>query len=306
MNKIYTTITAIALTLSAFAQNPASTVLTTNFDGAFGGQVNPTGWVSANLTTPDVVSASAPGYGGSISAAKIVTKTINVPIPGMALPPEIPAQSGILLTGTIGFVGAAISLKQGQPFTQKPEGMAYWAKYAPVNTDSAFAFVLLTKWNSVANKRDTIGITSDVISSSLPTWTKRILPINYLNTTDNPDTLNIIFSSSSRFAPQLGSAFSIDEIILYPANTSGVLELENNGVSIFPNPAQNFLNINISNNNITKLTIYSIEGTIVAEEKVLNFTNKINIANLSNGLYFISASDSKNNVVSKSKFEVIR
>jgi len=66
MKRIFTTIFTLATTIVALAQNPASTVLSTNFDAAFEPNIlnpSPKGWVSANLLAAGVVTATNPGYG---------------------------------------------------------------------------------------------------------------------------------------------------------------------------------------------------------------------------------------------------
>ncbi len=305
MKRIFTTIFTTVLGFYANAQNPASTLLSTNFDGAFGGNVNPTGWISANLLTSDVVSASAPGYGGSPSAAKITTKTINSIIP---LPPVIPPQSGILLSGTIIPVGATIVVKQGQPYTSRPEGMAYWTKYAPVGVDSAFAYILLTKWNTSLPiaKRDTIGLAVDIISSGVPNWTKRTVPIIYNTNTANPDTLLVIFSSSSASAPQLGSVYTVDELIFYPANTSSISEISNQDFGLSPNPSSGIVSIKNYNDKVKNIQIIDLMGKVIREEKISNAYKDIDLSYLSNGLYFVIGNDELNRPINKSKIEIIK
>jgi Secretion system C-terminal sorting domain len=305
MKRIFTTILTFATAMFAFAQNPASTVLTTNFDAAFGGSVNPTGWISANLTTADVVKATAPGYGGSVSAAKIETKTINT-LFGLPLPPEIPGVSGIMLSGTIGVVGTTIKVKQGVPYTSKPEGMVYFTKYAPVNTDTAFAYLMLTKWNAALHKTDTIGLTADTISSAITDWTKRIVPIHYLNNVDSPDTMVVLFSSSSRNAAQLGTVLYVDEIIFYPVNTSNLAEESTNVLLVYPNPVSNVLNLKNVDSNVSNIKIFSIDGSKVFDDKILAVSSTLNLASFANGLYYLVGSDVNNNVITKTKFEILK
>jgi len=194
------------------------------------------------------------------------------------------------------------------PYTSKPEGMSYYAKYTPVGNDTAFAYLTLSKWNASQHKRDTIGYTVDKIYSSITNWSKRILPITYTNTIDNPDTLLIIFSSSSRVqtVAQLGSTFTIDEISLYPTGTSNIIETASDNLVLYPNPVSSVLNLKNIDSNISNIKIFDVSGKKVFENKISTFTNTLHLSALSNGLYYLIGSDANNNAISKTKFEVLK
>ncbi|MGJ8591148.1 MAG: T9SS type A sorting domain-containing protein [Aquaticitalea sp.] len=79
--------------------------------------------------------------------------------------------------------------------------------------------------------------------------------------------------------------------------TLGVPENVLTSISIFPNPATNVINIELpSNVEISEATIYSLTG-----QKLLEFsnTNKIDISNLSSGMYLLRMKDTENNSITK-------
>lgn len=61
----------------------------------------------------------------------------------------------------------------------------------------------------------------------------------------------------------------------------------NSSIKIYPNPTKDFLNIelDILNNNSTKLQILNSLGQIVSEEKIKDPKSKINLSQLSSGVY---------------------
>jgi hypothetical protein len=65
------------------------------------------------------------------------------------------------------------------------------------------------------------------------------------------------------------------------AGTSELFEM-----SYYPNPVKNILNIKASHT-LESYTIYNAIGKIIATQPIQNPTHKINVSNLSNGLYFI-------------------
>ena len=71
---------------------------------------------------------------------------------------------------------------------------------------------------------------------------------------------------------------------------------EMDGFIVFPNPANDQLNINFINNNINVvMQISDYTGKIVKTESLNNINNTINVSNISSGMYFIKLTDNKNN-----------
>jgi uncharacterized protein YjdB len=66
----------------------------------------------------------------------------------------------------------------------------------------------------------------------------------------------------------------------------GIKEVNTNEITIFPNPATNYINVT-TNNKIESLTIYSFNGQVVVHSNMENQYEKINVSNLSNGSYII-------------------
>lgn len=67
---------------------------------------------------------------------------------------------------------------------------------------------------------------------------------------------------------------------------NSVVELTNLGVSFYPNPANNVLNIQVGNNGNGTLAIRSLEGRLVSQTEILG-SNSVNISSLLSGVYFL-------------------
>ena len=65
-----------------------------------------------------------------------------------------------------------------------------------------------------------------------------------------------------------------------------MVELTNLGVSFYPNPANNVLNIQVGNNGNGTLAIRSLEGRLVSQTEILGSTS-VNISSLLSGVYFL-------------------
>jgi hypothetical protein len=66
----------------------------------------------------------------------------------------------------------------------------------------------------------------------------------------------------------------------------GINEVNENVVSIYPNPANDVVNVKM-NTTINKIEVVSLNGQIVAESLINNNEGSINISTIANGMYFL-------------------
>lgn len=84
---------------------------------------------------------------------------------------------------------------------------------------------------------------------------------------------SITFSSSA--------TLSVDEEVAFA-----------NGLSIYPNPAENFINIK-TQKTISNVLIFDVTGKLVSKKNTVN-NNSLNISNLNAGIYFLKIYDTNN------------
>lgn len=174
-------------------------------------------WTSSNalsygITASFNIMPSNEARGGN-SAASIATKSLVGPL----------ISPGILFTGrykSYNFSGFDINANTefGVPFAQKPSGLEGYCKYNPAPGDSGLAFVLLTRYDSVAHSRDTVGYGQKFLSGPNSSYTLFSVPISYSYPagTALPDTVLLFFSSSKGALELVGSAGSsllIDDLV---------------------------------------------------------------------------------------------
>jgi hypothetical protein len=98
-----------------------------------------------------------------------------------------------------------------------------------------------------------------------------------------------------------------DTVIVYPSAT-GLSELEylKNNISVFPNPANDILNISFNlqdKETFSKISVFNNLGQLMSEEELKN--NSINIKDLPNGVYYLNFFSDKSGSVSK-RFVIAR
>ena len=112
----------------------------------------------------------------------------------------------------------------------------------------------------------------------------------YLNVTtaiDHDKTLNINLTDNSKGDNRFELIFKNSA-----TNTEDIL-LPNAQLSIYPNPATNLLNVNISNAKFknSSVTIYNVSGQQLMNSNMIGTNTALNIEDLSNGVYFINVSN---------------
>ncbi len=80
----------------------------------------------------------------------------------------------------------------------------------------------------------------------------------------------------------------IDTVVI---NTTEINSINNSNISIFPNPANDFVNITTKNNG--NLQLIDINGKVLINTKVNN-NIKIDISDLYNGIYLIKYTTASN------------
>ncbi len=120
---------------------------------------------------------------------------------------------GMMQLGRLFVSNDNFSISGGIPFTDRPLGMSFFAKYTPAGTDTAFMFTYLTRYDNTTHTTDTVGGSFYIITDTVASYTQILLPFVYKDTV-TPDTMNIIFISTSPFDMKVGSTLWVDSLQL--------------------------------------------------------------------------------------------
>ena len=82
-------------------------------------------------------------------------------------------------------------------------------------------------------------------------------------------------------------------------------EVERENIKIYPNPTSNTLTLDIGNQKIDKIAIYSIDGKLIEILPINSSITAINVSYLQNGIYYCRLFEGENNT-SRIKFTIIR
>jgi len=291
MKKIIFTLCTISLAIFTYAQIPNSGF--ENWTTA-SGYSTPDGWGNLNSFT-SVMSVytctqGTPGDPGN-SYLKLTSKTV----------PSIGTVPGIAVSGTID--AGTMTPKSGFASTSRPQYLTgnWQYMYGASSSDVGFISVLLTKWNSTSNKRDTVAYAIKNLTGMAMSWASFSITLNYMKGV-TPDSAMIILSASGT-TPSNGSYLYVDNLA-FSGNVLGVNDIAalNSSIVIYPNPAaNNELTISADKTIISSVEIFSIDGKLIKQTGSSIHTNQftIDIADLNKGYYFIKAITQEGTVTKK-------
>ena len=136
-------------------------------------------------------------------AAKLTSKEFIVGISHLFIP-------GAIGTLNVDMVAQIARVGRAYTYTEKPRHFKGYYKYAPVNNDSCLMLALLTKYNTVLQRRDTIAIGRMASVAAISTYTPFDVEIRYRDTLTTPDTVTLFVTSSAflNFADLRGMPWS--------------------------------------------------------------------------------------------------
>lgn len=178
----------------------------------------------------------------------------------------------------------------GYAFASRPANLTGYRKFTIVGGDTAIAGVVMTKWNTTTNSRDTVvNIQNYQFTTAAANWTSFSIPLTYL-LNENPDTCLIVAGIVSSSTPHLGTTFSLDDLAFTGNVAIGIPEqTDNAAVDVYPNPFNEETTVSFHDVmlNHASLEIYDMLGNKVRVMADLNGENiTINREGLSSGMYF--------------------
>lgn len=252
---------------------------------------SPTNWDNLNqVTYGSSIYTCVKGAPGYIGAAYLILTSKAISGKGV-----VPA---IVVSGKIDTV--TYKPIHGYPFVNRPQTLTYNLQYMPSDpSDPSSVTVLLSKWNIGTNKRDTVAFGGSYYNAMSHSWFASTTYLNYVSG-ENPDSAMIVISSSGS-VPKNGSYIYIDNL-QFNGNVVGIAENITSGkdITIFPNPANNFVTIKIDDTKNTnfKLKVYDFVGQLMHEQELLNSTI-INTSQWSKGIYNLSILNNNNLIIKK-------
>lgn len=270
--------------LGAFFSSNAQSIPNGGFESwtNMGSYETPASWDNLNSYSAAfsvyTCTKGTPGNPGS-SYMKLVSKTTAVGVaPGVAVSGQIDLSNP-----------ASPKLKSGFPYTSRPAYLIGNWQYMAYGADQGSITILLTKWNTTASKRDTIGYRKYMLQGMVMSWGKFSIPITY-QMAGNPDSAAIVLSASGT-TPVNNSYLYVDNLDFsnFPNSTQSV---ENLGFETYPNPTNGLITVKSNNaSDRTVVNVLDISGKVILNTSFKNSSEVIDLSTFNEGVYFIQLSN---------------
>lgn len=95
--------------------------------------------------------------------------------------------------------------------------------------------------------------------------------------------------------------WGIDNIIIAKENTTATIDINTTAISIFPNPASNYLEvIHDKSLKYNMLELINVEGMVINRQPIVdNYESRVDLINVSSGIYFIRLYNNKDQTIHK-------
>lgn len=310
MKKFIVAFVLALMTTGSFAQFVGDMEV---WDSLYSSKEEPYKWITLNLFCSPLVDVSnprsvykiqSPNQAAGTTSMKIKTVKMNTnPTQGL-----LNDTSGIAMTGTISI--SPFALIDRVAYTARPLNIHFQYQYKPLGspTDTALAYVELTKWNTSLLRRDTIATGVWWTYTTVNSWTVMTLPLFYWPNhpaTTYPDSVSIVFSSSA-IHPKLGSELWVDDVYFTGWNSVQDLSAASAHVSMFPNPAKDNITISADLDNAQSVIVYDGIGQVIGKFEMSNKKYVLNTSELKAGNYYFSVMDKGGVVITGNTFTVVK
>lgn len=270
---------SVLITKSSFSQIPNYSFENWTTVGAY--EV-PNQWSTLNNTTAGsgvyTVTKATPGNPGSYYM-KITSKTVGAGVVG-----------GIAVCGVLDTI--SMLPKSGFPFTLQPVSFTGKWQHMIYGSSQGKVTAILTKWNVVLNKRDTVAIATQTLSGMAMSWANFSINFNYLSGSI-PDSCIIVLKSSGNTPTNMDYLW-VDNLA-FSGSVAGINEEPNiiNKMFVYPNPGSDNLivSIDLKNTAPTRLEMADIQGKVVFAKDLGilqgEFTQNIDVSAFVAGSYFV-------------------
>ncbi|MGZ3863910.1 MAG: T9SS type A sorting domain-containing protein [Bacteroidia bacterium] len=191
------------------------------------------------------------------------------------------------------------------PYTGTPVSYDFWYEYNAVSGDNALTRVYFTKWNTSTGKRDTLASGSGLIPGPVSSYTQMSVPINWLVTGQNPDSMQLSFTSSTKPFGNVpaGGQLYVDDLNLNFVSTS-IEKQKGPEFTLFPNPATTSITCNLpAEVDHGLFCIYDESGKSVYAGIITKKGVVVDVSKYARGVYIAEINCGNNNITRK-KFVV--
>lgn len=255
---------------------------------------NPDGWDQLNVSTASMSKYTCEkGTPGSVGNAylKLTSKTIG----SMGVVP------GICVSGKIN--QTTMKPESGFAYNNRPTSLTGKWQHMIYGNSQGFIQITFTRWDAGINKQIPVGSGMVTLSGMAMSWANFSIPISYIDN-NNPDSCIIVMSASGN-SPTDKDYLWLDNLTF--SGTTGINNLDKSIIelSVFPNPTNEILNVNVAlkTSQVAMIQLIDLRGKVVLTNN-LEMTNgmsnqSISIKDFDKGTYLLKVVSDENSEIKK-------
>ena len=255
MKKQFLLLISLSIVSCLYAQIPNASF---GIWDTIGNYTVPQGWDNMNPSTANLsIYTCTAGTPGTIGATFLKLTTHSIASMGVV--------PGIASPGVLNKYDVNHPLPQsGFPYAQRPNYFSGMWQYMAAGRDQGYVEVLLSKWDSVNHKRDTVASLSEKLPGMVMLWQPFSIPLQYISAA-YPDSAIIVLSASN-LAPVSGSILYVDQLAFTDtAMNTGINDISiASQIEVYPNPASTQLTVRTSSA-ILSAQLYDLTGRMIYE-----------------------------------------
>jgi hypothetical protein len=234
------------------------------------------------------------------------TTTLN----NLVLIPGILSYGGMADSASTAVTIGPVIQGSGFPISSNPSQLNFYMLMNHQQTDTPYYIYLFTKWDSLAEKEDTLAYANIDIPDDIENngrWVSYTSNINY-TLSGTADTVRLIFFGGRFGNPDLqGNATFIDDISFYYP-TTGLVSLDGEPVlQVYPNPVSGQLTIKTGQYGVgNNFTVFDVLGQTIKHVPVESSVTTLDVAALPAGEYFYRLSDVNNTMLTRGEFTIAK
>lgn len=242
---------------------------------------NPAGWITTNLLYAPTTVTQATGN-GSGSCMKLTADSIYGSLPQNSGQTDTAAYALQIVANAPTFTSISFSYKTDYPSTG----------------DTGTMFLGFIDNGSIRG-------VSFKLQPSASWYTTPAIPLASLYSqlaALNHATDSLIIRVDAETEKTRGNTVYVDNINLVASNTSVYEIFANTNVNVYPNPANNVINFELSTNENVAVTVYNIDGSLVKTVAAFQQLTAVNIDDLDNGSYIYRVATLNGDIIKTGKF----
>lgn len=280
-------LTITLLCIGLLSQVNAQTIPNNSFESwtSIGTNTSPDMWGTMNNTTAPsgiyTATKGTPGTSGSYYL-KLTSKTIGSAV-----------VNGVAVSGQLDSITQ--NPISGFAFNTRPAALTgKWQHMIYGNSQGGIS-IKLTRWNAATNTQITVATGNVELTGMAMSWASFSIPLTYTDGL-NPDSCIITMKASGN-EPTNSDYLWVDNLAFtgaVPTTGLGVFNLASDAVKVFPNPTNQFIEVNIENTlHPTEISITDITGKVASIIPTTLNQNKLNLSWLDKGIYFLTVKTSE-------------